>query len=178
MCYTLLYFLATIFSLLFSRYYFLATMAGRYYDELQIGEQITHSLGRTITEADNILFCAITMNTQPLHLNRDYAVTHSEFGQPLVNGLLTLALAVGISVPELTQGTLVANLGYDAVRQPHPMFHGDTLYVETTVVDKRESRSRPGQGIVRFRHVGRNQNGVVVLEFERTALMHKRVNAP
>jgi acyl dehydratase len=153
-------------------------MPGRYFEELQIGDVIVHALGRTITEADNVLFCAITMNTQPLHLNEDYAARHSEFGQRLVNGLLTLALAVGVSVPELTQGTLVANLGYDAVRQPHPMFHGDTLYVETVVIDKRASRSRPDQGIVRFRHTGRNQNNVVVLEFERTALMLKKPGAP
>jgi acyl dehydratase len=151
-------------------------MPGKYFDELAVGDVIRHALGRTITEADNVLFCALTMNTQPLHLNEDYA-RKTEFGRRLVNGVMTLALAVGISVQELTEGTLVANLGYDRVRQPHPMFHGDTLYVESEVVELRESRSRPGQGIARFRHVGRNQDGVVVLEFERTALMLKRPNA-
>jgi acyl dehydratase len=149
-------------------------MPGRYFDEFHVGDVIKHNLGRTITEADNVLFCAITMNTQPLHMNEDYARKNSEFGQRLVNGLLTLALAVGISVPELTEGTLVANLGYDNVRQPHPMFHGDTLYVESEVVEVRASRSRPNQGIVRLRHIGRNQDGVVVLEFERSALMLKK----
>jgi acyl dehydratase len=149
-------------------------MAGRYFDELAAGMVIRHSLGRTITEMDNVLFSALTMNTQPLHLNEDYAQKHSPFGRRIVNGIFTLGLAVGISVPELTEGTLVANLGYDHVRHPHPVFHGDTLYVESEVIELRPSRSRPDQGIVRFRHSGRNQDGVVVLEFERTALMLKR----
>ena len=149
-------------------------MAGRYFDELAPGMVIRHSLGRTITEMDNVLFSALTMNTQPLHLNEDFAQKHSPFGKRIVNGIFTLGLAVGISVPELTEGTLVANLGYDNVRHPHPMHHGDTLYVETEVLEVRPSRSRPDQGIVRFRHTGRNQDGVVVLEFERTALMLRR----
>jgi acyl dehydratase len=122
---------------------------------------------------DNVLFSALTMNTQPLHLNEDFA-SRTEFGRRIVNGLFTLALATGITVPELTEGTIVANLGYDNVRHPHPMFHGDTLYVETQVLEKRDSRSRPNAGIVRFRHVGRNQQGTVVLEFERTALVLRR----
>ena len=149
-------------------------MAGRYFEEFAPGMVIRHSLGRTITEMDNVLFSALTMNTQPLHLNEDFAQKHSQFGRRIVNGIFTLGLAVGISVPELTEATLVANLGYDNVRHPYPMYHGDTLYVETEVIEVRESRSRPDQGIVRFRHTGRNQEGVVVLEFERTALMLKR----
>lgn len=149
-------------------------MAGRYFDELAPGMVIRHSLGRTITEMDNVLFSALTMNTQPLHLNEDFAQKQSPFGRRIVNGIFTLGLAVGISVPELTEGTLVANLGYDNVRHPHPMHHGDTLYVESEVLEVRPSRSRPDQGIVRFRHTGRNQDGVVVIEFERTALMLKR----
>jgi itaconyl-CoA hydratase len=149
-------------------------MPGRYFDEYHAGDLIRHSLGRTITEMDNVLFSALTMNTQPLHLNEDFAQKHSPFGRRIVNGIFTLGLAVGISVPELTEGTLVANLGYDNVRHPHPMFHGDTLYVETEVLEARESRSRPDQGIVRFRHTGRNQDGVVVLEFERSALIYKK----
>lgn len=149
-------------------------MAGRYFEEFTVGDVITHSLGRTITEMDNVLFSALTMNSQPLHVNEDYAQKHSEFGRRIVNGIFTLGLAVGISVPELTEGTLVANLGYDNVRHPHPMFHGDTLYVETEVLETRPSRSRPEQGIVRFRHTGRNQDGVVVLQFERSALMKRR----
>ncbi len=149
-------------------------MAGKYYEELQVGAVIKHSLGRTLTEMDNVLFSALTMNTQPLHINEDFAARESEFGRRIVNGIFTLGLAVGITVPELTEGTLVANLGYETVTHPHPLFHGDTLYVTTEVLDKRPSRSRPGQGIVRFRHVGRNQNGVIVIEFERSALMRMR----
>ncbi|HQY93522.1 MaoC family dehydratase [Caldilinea sp.] len=149
-------------------------MSGRYFEDLTIGDVIEHSLARTITEMDNVLFSALTMNTQPLHLNEDYAQRHSEFGRRIVNGIFTLGLAVGITVPELTEGTLVANLGYARVLHPHPMFHGDTLYMTTEIVEKRDSRSRPSQGIVRFRHTGRNQDGVVVIEFERTALMKKK----
>ena len=148
-------------------------MAGKHCEDLQVGQVIKHNTGRTITETDNVLFSALTMNTQPLHLNEDYA-SKTEFGQRIVNGLFTLALATGLTVADLTEGTIVANLGYESVRHPHPMFHGDTLYAETEVVDKRDSRSRPNAGIVRFRHTGRNQHGVVVLEFERTALMLKR----
>ncbi len=149
-------------------------MPGRYFDDLKVGDVIEHSLGRTITEMDNVLFCALTLNTQPLHINEDYASKHSEFGRRIVNGVFTLGLAVGITVPELTEGTLVANLGYERVVHPHPMFHGDTLYITTEVLEKRDSRSRPSQGIVRFRHTGRNQDGVVVIEFERTALIRKK----
>ena len=148
-------------------------MSGKYFDDLQVSQLIKHSNGRTITETDNVLFSALTMNTQPLHLNEDFA-SRTEFGQRIVNGLFTLALATGLTVADLTEGTIVANLGYETVRHPHPMFHGDTLYVETEVLEKRESRSRPNAGIVRFRHTGRNQHGMVVLEFERTALMLKR----
>ena len=148
-------------------------MPGKYFDDLQVGQVIKHSNGRTITEMDNVLFSALTMNTQPLHINEDFA-SRTEFGQRIVNGLFTLALATGLTVADLTEGTIVANLGYENVRHPQPMYHGDTLYVETEVVDKRESRSRPKAGIVRFHHTGRNQHGVVVIEFERTALMLKR----
>jgi len=130
-------------------------------------------MGRTITEMDNVLFCSLTMNTQPLHLNEDFA-SQTQFGQRIVNGIFTLGLATGITVPELTEGTLVANLGYESVKHPHPMFHGDTLYVETEVMSKRESKSKPDQGIVQFKHIGRNQDRVVVLEFTRSALMLKR----
>lgn len=148
-------------------------MPGKHYDDLQVGQVIAHGNGRTVTEMDNVLFSALTMNTQPLHLNEDYA-SRTEFGQRIVNGLFTLALATGLTVAELTEGTIVANLGYESVRHPHPMFHGDTLYVETVVVEMRESRSRPDAGIVRFKHTGRNQHGVVVIEFERTALVRRR----
>jgi len=148
-------------------------MPGKYYEELEVGTVIKHSVGRTITEMDNVLFSTLTMNPQPLHLNEDFA-RNTQFGQRIVNGIFTLGLAVGLTVAELTEGTLVANLGYESVNHPRPMYHGDTLYVETEIVSKRESKSKPDRGIVRFRHMGRNQDGTVVLEFERTALMLKK----
>lgn len=148
-------------------------MPGKYFEELTEGAKIKHHLGRTITEMDNVLFSSLTMNPQPLHLNADFA-SKTQFGQRLVNGIFTLGLAVGLTVADLTDGTLVANLGYEQVKHPHPMFHGDTLYVSTEVLSKRESRSKPDQGIVRFRHEGHNQDGVLVIEFERTALMLKK----
>lgn len=148
-------------------------MAGKYYEEFIVGDVIKHRLGRTITEADNVLFCAMTMNTQPLHLNEDFA-SRSQFSQRIVNGIFTLGLATGLTVADLTEGTLVGNLSYETVKHPYPMFHGDTLYVETEIIEMRESRSKPDRGIVRFQHIGRNQNGVVVIEFERTALILKK----
>ncbi len=148
-------------------------MPGKYYEDLEVGQKIRHPLGRTITEADNTLFCAITMNPQPLHLNADFA-SRTVFGQRVVNGLLTLALATGLTVADLTEGTIIANLGYEQVRHPNPMFHGDTLYVETEVLSKRESKSRPNAGIVRLKHIGRKQDGTVVVEFERVVLFLKR----
>lgn len=149
-------------------------MAGKYFEELHIGDQFAHTLGRTITEMDNVLFSSLTLNTQPLHINEDFARKHSQFGQRIVNGLFSLALAVGISVPDLTEGTIVANLSYENVTHPHPLFHGDTLYVRSEVIDKRESRSKPDRGIIKLRHVGRNQDGVTVIEFVRTVLFLKK----
>jgi acyl dehydratase len=148
-------------------------MAGKYFEELEVGQRIRHKLGRTVTEADNVLFCAMTMNTQPLHLNRDFA-SKTEFGQCIVNGMLTMALTVGITVPELTEGTIVANLDYEHVRHPNPLFHGDTLYVETEVLDKRESHSRPSAGIVRLRHIARKPDGTIVVELVRNVLFLRR----
>jgi len=148
-------------------------MPGKYFEELQVGAVIHHSQGRTVTEMDNVLFSTLTMNPQPLHLNEDFA-RKTQFGQRIVNGILTLGIAVGLTVADLTDGTLVANLSFESVSHPHPVFHGDTLYVETEVLSKRESKSKPDRGIVRFKHVGRNQDGTVVIEFERTALMLKR----
>lgn len=148
-------------------------MPGKYYDDLEVGQRIRHSLGRTITEMDNVLFCSLTLNTQPLHINEDFAAK-TEFGRRIVNGIFTLGLAVGITVPELTEGTIVANLGYESVVHPRPLFHGDTLYVESEVLEKRPSRSRPDAGIVRLKHVGRNQEGVVVIEFTRTVLFLRK----
>lgn len=148
-------------------------MPGRYFEELNAGDRIRHRTGRTITEADNVFFCALTMNTQPLHLDEHFA-KKTPFGRRLVNGILTMGLAVGITVPELTEGTIVANLGYENVRHPNPMFHGDSLYVESEVLETRASKSRPDCGLVKLRHVGRNQDGVVVLELERTVLFLRR----
>ncbi|MHB0967028.1 MAG: MaoC family dehydratase [Bellilinea sp.] len=148
-------------------------MTGKYFEDLEIGQHFRHAQGRTITEADNTLFCALTMNSQPLHLNADFA-SRTQFGQRIVNGLLTMALAVGLTVSELTEGTVVANLGYDRVSHPNPVFHGDTLYVESEVLDKRESRSNPDRGVVRLRHIGRKPDGTVAVELERTVLFLKR----
>ena len=148
-------------------------MTGKYFEEFEVGALLKHSLGRTITEMDNVLFSALTMNTQPLHLNEDFA-RKTQFGQRIVNGILTLGLAVGLTVSELTEGTLVANLSYESVKHPQPMFHGDTLYVETEVLSKRESRSKPDRGVVRLHHIGRNQEGAIVIDFERTLLVLKR----
>ena len=148
-------------------------MAGKYFEELEVGAKLKHSLGRTMTETDNVLFSALTMNTQPLHLNQDFA-SKTQFGRCIINGILTLGLAVGLTVSDLTEGTLVANLSYESVKHPQPMFPGDTLYVETEILSKRESTSKPDRGVVRFRHIGRNQEGVIVIEFERTVLMLKR----
>ncbi len=147
-------------------------MAGKYYEDLKVGDRIHHSLGRTVTEMDNTLFCALTMNTQPLHLNEDFA-SKTEFKGRIVNGIFTLGLVVGLTVGDLTEGTVVANLGYDHIVHPHPVFHGDTIYAETEVLDKRESRSHPDRGIIRLKHVGRKADGTVVIELERTALFLK-----
>ena len=147
-------------------------MPGKYFDELEVGMKFKHSLGRTVTEMDNVLFCALTMNTQPLHLNEDFA-SKTEFGQRLVNGVLTLGLVVGLTVPELTEGTIIANLGYDKVVHPAPVFHGDTIYAESEIMEKRESRSRPEVGIVRIKCTGKKTDGTVVVEFERTAMFLK-----
>ena len=148
-------------------------MAGLYFEDFIVGRKVKHRTGRTITEADNVWFSALTMNPQPLHLNEDFA-RKSEFGQRVVNGVFTLGLAVGLSVGDLTEGTMVANLGYDRINHPHPMFHGDTLYVESEVLEARDSKSRPTQGLVRLQHTGRNQAGVIVIVFERTVLMQRR----
>jgi len=150
-------------------------MTGKYFEDLNVGDRIQHAQGRTITEMDNTLFCALTMNTQPLHLNADFSA-NTVFGQRIVNGIFTLGLAVGLTVSDLTEGTVVANLGYDNVRHPNPVFHGDTLYVESEVIEKRESRSHPDRGIIRLRHIGRKQDGTVVVELERTVLFLKRKN--
>jgi acyl dehydratase len=150
-------------------------MAGKYYEELEIGMVVRHTLGRTLTETDNVLFSSLTMNTQPLHLNEDYA-RQTPFGRCIMNGLFTLGVVVGISVGDLTEGTIIANLGYEQVTHSHPLYPGDTLYVETTVMSKRESSTRPNAGIVTLRHVGRNQAGTVCIEVTRSALFLKQAS--
>lgn len=148
-------------------------MPGKYFDDLTVGTRIQHSLGRTVTEMDNVLFSALTMNPQPLHLNEDFA-SRTSFGQRIVNGIFTMGLVVGLTVAELTEGTIVANLSYERVTHPRPVFHGDTIYVETEVLEKRDSASKPDRGLVRLRHTGKNQAGTVVVELERTVLFLKR----
>lgn len=145
------------------------TQRGLYFEELEIGTVYRHRPGRTMTETDNVLFTTMTMNTQALHLDAAWS-EGQPFGQRLVNSMFTLATMVGQSVAQLTQGTIVAQLGMTDIAFPHPMFHGDTLYTETVVVEKRLSASRPGQGIVVMEHTGRNQSDVVVAKASRTAL--------
>ncbi|CAM4200743.1 MaoC family dehydratase [Deinococcus marmoris] len=146
---------------------------GRYFEELTPGTVIRHRVTRTLTEADNVLFTTLTMNPQPLHLDHEYAA-QTEFGQPLVNSLLTLSLLVGLSVHELTLGTLVANLGMTDVVFPKPVFHGDTIHAESEVLEARDSKSRPNQGLVTVEHRAINQRGEVVAQCKRTMLMQKR----
>ena len=148
-------------------------MSGKYIEDLEVGQRIQHPRGRTITEMDNVLFSALTMNTQPLHLDEEFS-KRTQFGQRIVHGLFTAALVVGISVPDLTEGTIVANLGYDKMMHPAPVFHGDTISAETEVLEKRESTSKPDRGIVRLRQIGRKQDGTIVVQLERTVMFLKR----
>jgi acyl dehydratase len=147
-------------------------MAGRYLDQFTVGEVIVHALRRTVTETDNLTISTLTHNPQPLHLDAEYAKT-TEFGQIVVNGIFTFGLMVGISVGDTTLGTLVANLGYDAVVMPNPVFIGDTLRAETTVLEKRDSKSRPNSGIIAFEHRMYNQKNDLVCQCRRSALLLK-----
>jgi acyl dehydratase len=148
-------------------------MAGRYFDEWAVGDEIEHELRRTVTETDNLLITTLTHNTQPLHLDAE-AAKASEFGQILVNGLFTFSLMIGVSVGETTLGTLVANLGYDKVVMPKPVFIGDTLRGRSKVIDLKDSRSRPNAGIVTFEHSMLNQRNEVVCQCTRTALLFRK----
>ena len=147
-------------------------MPGRPYDQWTVGDTLTHDIRRTVTETDNLLFSVMTHNPQPLHLDAE-AARASEFGQILVNGTFTFALMVGLSVGDTTLGTLVANLGYDKLVHPNPVFIGDTLRCETEVADKRDSKSRPDAGLVTFRHRLLNQRDQIVCEALRTALLKR-----
>jgi acyl dehydratase len=148
-------------------------MSGKFFNDLEVGMCFQHSLGRTITEVDNVLFNSLSMNTQPLHLNEDFA-SKTQFKQRIVNGIFTLGVVIGLTVSDLTEGTIIANLNYEKVNHPNPVFHGDTIYVETEVLEKRESRTKPDRGIVKLKHYGKNQHGVIICEVERTVLFLKR----
>ena len=143
---------------------------GLWFEELEPGVRYLHRPGRTVTEADNVLFSTLTMNGQSLHLDAAWSQAQP-FGQRLMNSMFTLATMVGSSVGQLTQGTTVANLGFSEISFPHPLFHGDTMYSESTVIEKRLSKSRPGQGVVTFEHLARNQDGELVARAVRSALM-------
>jgi acyl dehydratase len=151
-----------------------AKVAGLYFEEFVVGQKFAHAIRRTVTEADNVFFSALTHNPAALHLDEEYCRTHSEFGQRVVNSVFTLGLMVGISVADTTLGTTVANLGWDEVRFPKPVFHGDTIRVETEVHELRDSRSRPENGIVVFVHRGFNQRGELVASCKRSALMLRK----
>jgi acyl dehydratase len=150
-------------------------MAGKYFDEWTIGDTLTHDIRRTVTETDNLLFTVMTHNPQPLHLDIE-AAKASEFGQILVNGTFTFSLMVGLSVGDTTLGTLVANLGYDKLVMPKPVFIGDTLRAETEIIGLKESKSRPNAGIVTFLHRCLNQRGEIVCQCERSALIQKKAS--
>lgn len=149
-------------------------MAGVYFDDLEVGQVFRHALRRTITEMDNVLFTSMTHNPALLHLDEEYCRTKTEFGQRIVNSAFTLGLMVGISVGDTTLGTAVANLGWDEVRFPNPLFHGDTIRVETEVLELRASKSRPNAGIVTFQHRAYNQKDQLVAICKRSGLQLKR----
>lgn len=148
-------------------------MAGLWFDELAVGQVFEHPIRRTVTETDNVLFTAMTHNPAQLHLDEDY-MKGTDFGQRIVNSAFTLGLMVGISVGDTTLGTAIANLGWDEVRFPKPLFHGDTVRVVTEVIEVRESKSRPDAGIVTFLHKAFNQHGVLVASCKRSGLQRKK----
>ncbi len=149
-------------------------MAGLYFEEFHVGQTWRHATRRTVTEADNVFFSALTHNPAALHLDEEYCRTETEFGQRIVNSAFTLGLMVGISVGDTTLGTTVANLGWDEVRFPKALFHGDTVHVETEVLEMRESRSRPQNGVVIFEHRAFNQKNELVARCKRSALMLRK----
>lgn len=149
---------------------------GRFFEDFEVGDLYKHQLGRTITETDNIWFTLLTMNTNPMHFDREYA-KKSQFKRCIVNSGLTLAIVLGLSVQDLTQNA-VANLGWDEVRLPNPLFDGDTLYAESEVLSTRESKSHPEAGIVEVKTRGYKQNGQTVIEYRRTFMVYKRAHSP
>jgi acyl dehydratase len=150
---------------------------GRYFEEFEVGDVYKHWPGKTITEYDDHLFCAITYNQHPLHSDRHYAETSTQFGRNVVVGNLVYSLVLGQSVPDVS-GLAIANLEVEQLKHANPTFHGDTIYSETEVLDKRESRSKPDRGIVTVRTIGYKQDGTVVCEFRRKVLVPKREHAP
>ncbi|MGR6999394.1 MaoC family dehydratase [Yinghuangia aomiensis] len=146
---------------------------GAWFEELPVGDVTHHAITRTLTESDNVIFTTASMNPQPLHLDAEFA-SKTEFGRPLMNSMFTLATVVGLAVPELTLGTTVANLGFEGITFPKPVFAGDTIRVVTEVVDARESKSRPNAGVVKFRHDAYNQHGDLVCSATRSAMMLRR----
>jgi acyl dehydratase len=153
-------------------------MAGLYFEDFELSQLFRHPLRRTVTEMDNVLFSSLTLNPQPLHIDRHFCQTETEWGQPLMNSLFTLGLMIGISVNDTTVGTTIANLGMTDVRFPHPLFQGDTVHVTTEVMGKRESKSRPDAGIVEFEHKCFNQDDTLVAVCRRQAFLKKRPEAP
>lgn len=149
-------------------------MPGLYFDEFAVGQVFEHAVRRTITEMDNVLFSALTHNPAPLHIDEEYCRQHTEFGQRIVNSAFTLGLMVGVSVEDTTLGTTVGNLGWNEVRFPRPLFHGDTVHCQTTVEALRESKSRPDAGIVIFLHEAFNQKDELVASCRRVAMMRKK----
>src|SRR3954447_5381822 len=148
-------------------------MAGRFFDEWQVGDRVSHSIARTVAETDTLLITTLTHNPQPLHLDFEAAAA-TEFGRPLVNSCFTFSLLVGISVHDTTLGVLVANLGFDKVQLPNPVFAGDTLTCESECLELRTSKSRPNAGIVAWAHRAFNQRGELVCEMTRAAMIHKK----
>ena len=149
---------------------------GRFFEDFKVGDVYRHGIGRTLSEADNTWFTLLTCNMNEIHFNADYAA-QTEFHKPLMNSVLTLGVVTGLTVPDISRH-LVANLGWDKVRLPAPVFAGDTIYAQSEVLETRPSKSRPGQGIVRVKTTGYKQDGTVVIDFERTVLVHSRESQP
>ena len=149
-------------------------MTGKYFEDFEADQEYEHPIRRTVTETDNILFSSLTYNPQPLHIDRHYCETQTEFGQPLMNSYFTLGLMVGISVSDISLGTTIANLGMTEVLFPAPVFQGDTLHVKTRVIGKRQSKSRPDAGIVELQHQAFNQDGTLVATCTRQAFVRKK----
>ena len=147
---------------------------GMYFEDFVVGATLEHTLRRTVTQMDNMLFSNMTLNPQPLHIDREFCAKETEWGQPIMNSLFTLGLMIGIQVSDMTVGTTIANLGMTDVKFPHPLFEGDTVHCSTEVLGKRESKSRPGAGIVEFLHRAFNQDGKLVAEGKRSAFMRRR----